>query len=84
MTPTDSCQLLSLWPSHVLIDQLSELEDARDALAQEAETFYERHTQTSAKMAHRADTVSMMREQPSQALLEADIVTGKQIGRAHV
>ena len=69
MTPSNSCQLLSLWPSHVLIDQLSELDDVRETLAQEAATFYERHTQTSAKMAHRADTVSMMREQPSQALL---------------
>lgn len=69
MTQSNSCQLLSLWPSHVLIDQLAELEDARETLAHEAEVFYERHTQTSAKMAHRADTVSMMREQPSQALL---------------
>ena len=58
MTPSNSCQLLSLWPSHVLIDQLSELDDVRETLAQEAATFYERHTQTSAKMAHRADTVS--------------------------
>ena len=69
MMASNSYQLLSLWPSHVLVDQLSELEDVRETLAQEAEFFYERHTRTSAKMAHRADTVSMMRDQPSQALL---------------
>ena len=69
MMSTNSYQLLSLWPSHVLVDQLSELEDVRETLALEAEVFYERHTRTSAKMAHRADTVSMMRDQPSQALL---------------
>lgn len=68
MTPP-SPRLLSLWPSHVLIDQLDELEDVRESLAQQAERFYERHTQKAAKLSHRADTVSMMCEQPSAELL---------------
>jgi len=68
MTPP-SPRLLSLWPSHVLIDQLDELEDVRESLAQQAERFYERHTQNAAKLSHRADTVSMMCEQPSAELL---------------
>ncbi len=69
MTSIDTCRMMSLWPSHILIDQLVELDDVRETLAQEAERFYERHTQSTAKLAHRADTVSMMTEQPSRALL---------------
>jgi hypothetical protein len=69
MTSPHSFRMLSLWPSHVLIDQPEELEEVREALALEAEYFYERHTQMSARLAHRADTVSIMREQPSEALL---------------
>jgi hypothetical protein len=69
MTAPHSPRLYSLWPSHVLIDQLDELEDVRESLAQQAEFFYERHTQNVAKLSHRADTVSMMREQPSNELL---------------
>lgn len=69
MTAPHSPRLHSLWPSHVLIDQLDELEDVRESLAQQAELFYERHTQNGAKLSHRADTVSMMREQPSHELL---------------
>ena len=69
MTSIDTCRMMSLWPSHILIDQLVELDDVRETLAQEAEGFYERHTQSTAKLAHRADTVSMMSEQPSRALL---------------
>jgi hypothetical protein len=70
MKANNTTQMVSLWPSHVLIDQLSELEDEREVLALEAERFYESHTQTAAKMAHRADTVSMMLEQPSTSLLK--------------
>lgn len=69
MNSNTTAQMVSLWPSQVLIDQLDELEDVREELAMEAERFFERHTQLAAKMAHRADTVSMMWEQPSQALL---------------
>ena len=69
MTSIDTCRMMSLWPSHILIDQLVELDDVRETLADEAERFYERHTQSTAKLAHRADTVSMMSEQPSRALL---------------
>ncbi len=69
MNPNTTAQMVSLWPSQVLIEQLDELEDVREDLAMEAERFFERHTQLAAKMAHRADTVSMMWEQPSQALL---------------
>ena len=69
MTSIDTCRMMSLWPSHILIDQLVELDDVRETLADEAERFYERHTQSTAKLAHRADTVSIMSEQPSRALL---------------
>ncbi len=69
MTSIDTCRMMSLWPSHILIDQLVELDDVHETLADEAERFYERHTQSTAKLAHRADTVSMMSEQPSRALL---------------
>ena len=69
MNHNTTARMVSLWPSHVLMDQLDELNDIRDTLALEAERFSERHTRKDAKMAHRADTVSMMREQPSAALL---------------
>ena len=69
MNPNTTARMVTLWPSLVLIDQLGELEDVREALALEAERFYERHTQLDAKMAHRADTVSMMLEQPSESML---------------
>lgn len=69
MNPNNTARMVTLWPSLVLIDQLGELEDARELLALEAEHFYERHTQLDAKMAHRADTVSMMLEQPSESML---------------
>lgn len=69
MKTTHSSRLLSLWASYVLIDQLDELEDVRESLAQQSERFYERHTRNAAKLSHRADTVSMMREQPSPELM---------------
>ena len=80
MTSIDTCRMMSLWPSHILIDQLVELDDVRETLALEAERFYERHTQTTAKMAHRSDTVSMMSEQPSQALLRLLTAIEQRVG----
>jgi len=40
MNSNTAAQMVSLWPSPVLIDQLDELEDVREALAMEAERFF--------------------------------------------